>query len=69
MTLWRMIRRMFGFKTEPPRDPAATVVRETSEARASETLQLLSQIRESAETRRLANARRHYEERLHGTRG
>jgi hypothetical protein len=34
---------------------------------ASETRDLLKQLRDAAETRRLSTARRHYEERLHGT--
>lgn len=68
MNLWRMIRGMFSSKV--PRDPAAQKVRAEAETKVSETYRLTSAVRQtyeqSAERRRLDNARRHYEDRLHG---
>lgn len=65
--LGRILSRMFG-PNRPPRDPQVATTVSESRAEAAEARDLLEQIRGSAERRRLAHARRNYEERLHGAR-
>jgi hypothetical protein len=67
--MWRIISRMFGRKDQPPRDPAVAAAASASHAETETARDLIDKIRDSAERRRLANATRIYEERLHGNRG
>lgn len=68
--MWRILRRMFGQRPKgEARDPSAAQAASESHSQAKAAKKLISELREAASARRLANARRQYEERLHGTGG